>query len=82
MKNSLILSIRVIQQSTAERNKETRELFEKVKPLVDEGYSFRQGLIKLGYNVSNTRSGWYKALVDYARTQGYDHNMYKWKRKK
>lgn len=76
------MNITVIQQTTAERNKETRELFERIKPLIDDGYSFRQALIKLGYRVSNTRNGWYKDLVDYAQTQGYDHNEYKWKRKK
>ena len=76
------MGIRVIQQSTAERNAETKELFDRIKPLIDEGYSFRQALIKLGYRVSNTRNGWYKDLVTYAQTQGYDHNEYKWKRKK
>lgn len=76
------MSIRVIQQSTAERKQETKELFEKVKPLLDEGYSFRQALIQLGYRVSNTSHGWYKDLVDYAQTKGYNHNEYKWKRKK
>jgi len=76
------MGIRVIQQSTAERNAETKRLFDRIKPLIDEGYSFRQALIKLGYRVSNTRNGWYKDLVAYAQTQGYDHNEYKWKRKK
>lgn len=76
------MTIRVIQQSTNERKQETIQLWMQVKPLIDEGYSFRQALIKLGYKVSNTRNGWYKDLVSYALTQGYDHNEYKWKRKK
>ena len=82
MKNNIIVTIRVIQQSTAERNRETRNLFERMKPLVDDGYSFRQALMKLGYTVSNPHHGWYKDLVDYAKTQGYDHYDYKWRRKK
>ena len=77
-----IMTIRVIQQTTAERKAETKALFEQVKPMLDNGYSFRQALIELGYCVTNTRNGRYRDLVAYAKTQGYNYNEYKWRKRR
>lgn len=74
--------IEIIQQSTDERKKETMKLFQEVKPLLDEGYSFTGALKKLGYPVYNYKSGWFKHLKDYALTQGYDYNKMRGRRKK
>lgn len=75
--------IKVIQQSTAERKQETIELFQKIKPLLDKGYSFTKAITKVtDLNVTNYRNGWFKDLIDYAKTQGYDYHEYKWKRGK
>ena len=73
--------IRVIQQSTEERKAETIQLFEKIKPLLDKGYSFNKALSEVtDLSVTNYRCGWFKDLIDYAKTQGYDYHEYKWKR--
>ena len=73
--------IKIIQQSTAERKQETWELFEKIRPLLDQGYSFNKALTEVtDLSVTNYRSGWFKDLIEYAKTQGYDYHEYKWKR--
>ena len=75
--------ITVIQKTTAERKQETIALFEKIKPLLDEGYSFNKALTETtDLSVTNYRCGWFKDLIDYAKTQGYDYHEYKWKRGK
>lgn len=75
--------IRVIQQSTEERKAETIQLFEKIKPLLDKGYSFNKALSEVtDLSVTNYRNGWFKDLINYAKTQGYDYHEYKWKRGK
>ena len=73
--------ITVVEQSTAERNNEIEMLFEEIKPLLDNGYSFKLALQEIGrikenHNIS-VRNGWLKHLIDYAKTQGYDYNKCK-----
>ena len=73
--------IKVIQQSTSDRKQETINLFNKIKPYLDDGYSFTRALKLCGYTVYNYKSGWFKHLIDYARTQGYDYNTIRGRRK-
>lgn len=65
----------IIEQTTEERNNEIRELFEAIKPLLDDGCPFTRALVEVGripYTGSFTGSrGWGKDLVEYAKTQGY-----------
>jgi len=75
------MGIRVIQQSTNDRQKETINLFHEIKPYLDEGYSFTRALKICGHTVYNYKSGWFKHLIDYARTQGYDYNTMRGRRK-
>lgn len=73
--------IRVIQQSTAERKKETKELFELIKPYLDKGYSFNNAIHEVtGFRVRSVNRGWHKDLIEYGKSQGYDYNEYSWKR--
>ena len=72
----------IIEQTTAERNQEIHELFESIKPILDEGYSFNFALQKIGklppkrgFNINH---GWGKDLIEYARTRGYDYHDYKY----
>ena len=37
--------ITVVTQTTAERNQETRELFNAIKPLLDDGYSYHSASV-------------------------------------
>ena len=63
--------IRVIQRSTSERRAEIKELFNKCVPYLNKGVSLRQAVIKVtGNEVGTHRNGWFKALIDYAETQG------------
>ena len=76
--------IKVIEQSTEDRNRETRELFQKVKPLVDEGWAFRQAVLHITgkQSIGTQKRGWYRDLCDYAKQQGYNPKDYEWKRRK
>lgn len=65
--------IKVISQSTAERQAETRELFEQCKPYLDDGYSLA-GAVKLVTRVNHQsfcRRKWYMDLREYAESMGY-----------
>lgn len=75
--------IKVIETSTAERKQETIKLFQQIQPLLDKGYSFNKALTEVtDLSVTNFKNGWFKDLIDYAKTQGYDYHEYKWKRGK
>lgn len=68
------MTIKVISQTTEERNKETKELFLKCKPYLDKGHSLTKATqIVLGVNhQSYTQRHWYKELRNYAESQGYN----------
>ena len=73
--------IKVIEQDTEARLKETHELFMEIKPLLDEGYGFTRALKIKGHPVYNYQGGWFKHLIEYARTQGYEYNKMRGRRK-
>ena len=71
--------ITVIEQTTAERNQETKELFGQIQPLLDDGYSYISALKKIGKLTHNGRvfqRGWFKDLIHYGGTQGYPYEVY------
>ena len=77
------MSIKVICQSTKEREQETIDLFNKAKPYLDDGFSYRSALIKLlgkepNSNFSQMR--WYKDFMEYADAQDYSKEEYRYKR--
>ena len=77
------MSFKVISQSTKEREQETIDLFNKAKPYLDDGCSYRLALIKvLGKESNSSFSGarWYKEFIDYADAHGYPKNEYRYKR--
>ena len=76
--------INVISQSTAERNQETMDNFEKIRPLLDKGYTYSQAVYEAGlcnecskHTVSNL--AWFRELYMYGATQGYPYKDYKYK---
>lgn len=73
--------IEVIEQSTSDREKEIKCLFKEAKPLLDEGHSFTNALKLIGHPVYNYHTGWFKHFVEYARTQGYEYNQMRGRRK-
>ena len=75
--------INVITQSTSERQDETRRLYEACKPYLDKGYGLRKAVtLATGRRVSNTKNGWFRALREYAESEGFDYNNRKWSRGK
>ena len=77
------MSIKVICQSTKERKQEIIDLFNKAKPYLDDGFSYRLALIKvLGKEPSNSfgSASWYKEFIDYADAHGYPKKEYRYKR--
>ena len=77
------MSIKVICQSTKERKQETIDLFNKAKPYLDDGFSYRLAIMKVlgkepNYNFSHM--SWYKEFVEYADAHGYPQSEYRYKR--
>ena len=76
------MTIRIIEQTTSEREQETRELFEKCRPLLDKGCGLYTAVKTVSdKKPTHTKNGWYRDLIDYAASQGYDYYKMKWGRK-
>jgi len=67
------MSIKVISQTTAERNAETKKLFEECKPYLDDGLSLNQAVQKAKgiEHHAVSRRAWFRELREYAEEQGY-----------
>ena len=77
------MSIKVISQSTKEREQETIDLFNKAKPYLDDGCSYRSAIIKaLGLNLNSrfNTMRWYRDFIEYADAHGYPKTEYRYKR--
>ena len=77
------MSIKVISQSTKERKQEIIDLFNKAKPYLDDGFSYRLAIMKvLGKkpNYCFSHMSWYKEFVRYADAHGYPQSEYRYKR--
>ena len=74
--------IRIVEMSTAEREAETRELFEAIKPLLDKGYTYNKALRKVkNLRSLNTNNAWYRDVIKYGESQGYPKEDYSYKRR-
>lgn len=70
----------IIETSTSQRKQETKTLFQKVKPLLDNGLSYNKAVRKIKklpatYSCSNL--AWFRDLVEYGETQGYKYDDYR-----
>lgn len=77
------MSFKVICKSTKEREQEIIDLFNKAKPYLDEGFSYRLAIIKalgLKPNSNFSNNGWYKEFMRYADAHGYPKAEYRYKR--
>ena len=66
--------MKVIETSTAERKQETRELFDKVKPFLDDGLSYNKALKQAGImrtGLSWRQRAYTRDVVELAKEQGY-----------
>ena len=78
-----MMNFKVISQSTKEREQETIDLFNKTKPYLDDGCSYRLALQKvLGKKptCSFSNTSWYKEFMRYADAHGYPKSEYRYKR--
>lgn len=78
------IMITIIEQTTSEREQETRELFESIRPYLDKGYNYRRALILIGRISENTklnnRNGWFRDLTQYGASRGYDYYDFRFNR--
>lgn len=74
--------IKVIEQTTAERNLEIKYNFELIKPYLDIGYSYTNACMEVG--LANNRNcsamRWFKDLREYGESQGYAYKDFKYSR--
>ena len=72
------MTIKVIEQSTQERELETKQLFQKIEPLLRQGYTYRDAIRKVGRVPPNSNPsvhyGWFKQLITYGTQKGYPYN--------
>ena len=77
------MNFKVISKSTKEREQEIIDLFNKAKPYLDDGCSYRSALQKvLGKKPTISFGGarWYKEFMEYADVHGYPKEEYRYKR--
>lgn len=75
--------IKVIEQTTAERNLEIKENFNLIKPYLDKGYSYTGACIEVGLGNDKGCSSrkWFKDLREYGEAHGYAYKDYKYPNK-
>ena len=66
--------ITVIEQSTQEREQEIIDIFNQIKPLLDEGHSYASALNTIDPSLSRSRLC--KKIKDYGKSQGYPQNNF------
>lgn len=64
----------VIETSSDERYSQAKDLFEKIKPLLDKGWIYSRAVRKVtdkssGYDICS--KAWFKDVVEYGESQGY-----------
>lgn len=66
--------ITVIEQTTAERKAEMLQLYEDCQPYLNKGLTLRQAVQKVqnSNHTSFTRCAWYRELLKYAKSKGYE----------
>ena len=70
-------TIKVIQQTTKERQEETIKLFKIIKPFLDNGYTINKafrasGLVSQNSYFSWRGKSWSRDIVKYAEENGYN----------
>ena len=75
------MSIKVVEQSTSEYYDELDLLFECIRPLLDEGYTYRNALKKVGRitkdtSLSRSTPRWFRDLRVIGEVQGYRYKDY------
>ena len=72
--------MRVIEQTTAERNEETERLFNAIRPLLDEGHSYHSAVKVVknekGEGVRYYSQRWFADLKEYGERNGYPYRKY------
>ena len=66
-------NIKIIEQTTAERNQETQELWKQVEPLLQKGYPLTKAvaIVKNLNHFGFQNRAWYKEVREIALSKGY-----------
>lgn len=68
----------VIERSDKDMDNETIQLFQQIKPLIDNGYSICNAVKTVkGINSVNTHLGWYQRVRQHCIEQGYPADVNK-----
>ena len=71
--------INVIEQSTSDRKKATINLFNEIKPYLDEGMIYSKA-VKIVKNLPGsypcTNLAWFRDVVEYGESQGYSYKKH------
>ena len=73
------MSIKIICKSTSERENETKELFEAIKPYLDDGWNYSDAcmIVKdITRRPRRNEGGWYRDVIEYGESQGYPYKDY------
>lgn len=66
--------ITVIEQSTQERKQEIIDIFNQIRPLLDEGHSYLSALNTIDPSIARSRQS--KEIINYGETQGYSRSNF------
>lgn len=69
--------ITITAESTSERKEKAKRIFEDIKSLLEEGYSYGQAFHEKGYfktPCSAKKYAWSKDVIEYGESQGYPYN--------
>ena len=61
----------IIESTTDDRNTEIKKLFNKIKPFLDQGFSYNQAYEFALDKKPSTSRAWWRDLLQYGREQGY-----------
>lgn len=71
----------IIERTTEDCHNETVDLFNQIKPLLDNGESYSSACkIVLGKTSIGAQLAWYKELIQYGESQGYHYTDHKRKK--
>lgn len=64
----------IVEKSSAERDQEAEDLFDEIKPLLDQGLTIRKAVREVkGLNHNSfTNQDWYKRVYEIGVSNGYE----------
>ena len=73
------MCIKVICESTDERKKRVKNNFERIRPLLDDGYIYSNAIMEV-FNIPrgrlNRKKAYYREIIEYGESMGYSYAEY------